>query len=50
MRAVDRPRRPIAETLQAIALVARQPAVQGLPADAPLACHLTHRSPVANDR
>jgi len=50
MRAVHRPTRPIAEALQSIVLVARSPAVHSLPAHAPLACHLTHRPTVGNDR
>ena len=37
-------------TLQSLALIARWPAMHGLPAYAPLACHLTHRPTVGDDR
>ena len=50
MRAMRRPRRPIAQALQAVTLIAGQPAVHRLPTHAPLACHLTHRPTVRNDR
>ena len=50
MRAMCRPRRPIAEALQAVALIARQPAVHRLPTDAPLARDLAHRPTVSNYR
>src|SRR5947209_15930169 len=42
VRAVCRPERTVAKALQAVTFVARQPAVHGLPADAPLARDLAH--------
>src|SRR5256885_13506303 len=42
VRAVCRTERTVAKALQAVAFVACQPAVHGLPADAPLARDLAH--------
>src|SRR5712691_11819484 len=50
MRAMCWPRRPIAETLQAVALIASQPAVHRLPTDARFTRDLAHRPAVGNYR
>src|SRR5438034_11066993 len=46
MRAMRRPMRTFAQTFQAVAFIAPQPAVQRPPRDTPLAGHLAHRPPV----
>src|SRR5713226_2923367 len=50
MRAVSRPVRPIGEAFQSVSFIARQPAVQGLPMDAPIVGHLGNCPTVADDR
>ncbi len=48
MRAVRRPVRPIAEALQSVTFIARQPAVPCLAMDTLVPSHLGHRSPTSN--